>query len=59
MDGLRNEINETKTEFPNDAAMHAELGSAETSWINMRDIYCGHCHGAPYTDLRGNTQTCQ
>lgn len=59
MEGLRHDIIETKTEFPNDAGMQAQLGPLETSWANMRNIFCDYYHGTPYTDLDGNQQVCQ
>jgi hypothetical protein len=58
MEGLRRGINGLEP-YRDSPAVQNSMQESETSWQNMRKVYCKANPGAVFTNLQGQQQTCQ
>ncbi|MFZ0885013.1 MAG: hypothetical protein WAN14_16550 [Candidatus Acidiferrales bacterium] len=59
MEGLRKDISDLQLNYTDAPGAQSALQQSRSSWLDMKNIYCGYYRGASYTGLDGTLQICQ
>lgn len=53
------DISDIQLNYSDAPGAQSVLQQSRSSWLDMKNIYCGYYRGASYTGLDGTPQTCQ